>query len=182
MKKRILFFTLVVFAFASLSISSSPASSSAVEVTVLNVTPFAFCSLTHKGPYSDMEAVITELINNMQNQNINPQGPPISIYHSIPEDTPEAELVWEVGFPITPHSEPQAPLQKKVWDYPLVAQAVHIGAYEKSGDTILEMMEWMEANRYAQDGPILGKYLNMPSPDTPPDKLRTEIWIPCKKD
>jgi len=182
MKKRVLFFTLAVFAFASLSISFSPASSSAAEVTILNVTPFAFCSLPHKGPYSDIGAVITELINNMQNQNINPQGPPIAIYYSIPEDTPEAELEWEVGFPITPHSEPQAPLQKKVWDYQLVAQAVHIGAYEKAGDTILEVLEWMEANRYVQDGPILGQYLNMPSPDTPPDKLRTQIWIPCKKD
>ena len=153
-----------------------------IEVTVVNVTPFAFCSLTHKGPYSDMGAVITELINHMQNQNITPQGPPISLYPAVSVDTQEAEPEWEVGFPITPHSEPQAPLRKKTWDHPQVAQAVHMGAYEATGDTILEMLDWMEENGYVQDGPILGKYLNMPSPDTPPDKLRTEIWIPCRED
>jgi AraC family transcriptional regulator len=182
MKNIILFSVLFILIFPSLIASSPKGTTNDVEVTVINVTPFAFCSLTHKGPYSDMGAVITELINHMQNQNITPQGPPISIYPDMPEDTREAELEWEVGFPITPHSEPQAPLRKKTWDHPLVAQAVHIGSYETTGDTILEMLEWMEAHGYVQDGPILGKYLNMPSPDTPPDKLRTEIWIPCKED
>jgi AraC family transcriptional regulator len=129
-----------------------------------------------------MDAVITQLINHMQNQNISPQGPPISIYHSMPDDTEAAELEWEVGFPVSPHVEPQDPLRKKVWDYPQVAQTVHTGSYETSGDTILEILDWMDENGYVQDGPILGKYLNMPSPETPPDKLRTEIWIPCKKD
>jgi len=182
MKKIFLFLVLISLSLASFSFSISPAPGADVKVTIINVTPFAFCSLTHKGPYSDMTDVITELINHMQNQNITPQGPPLSIYLNAPEDTQEAELEWEVGFPISPHSEPQAPLRKKVWNHPMVAQAVHIGSYETTGDTILEILEWMEANGYVQDGPILGKYLNMPSPDNPPDKLRTEIWIPCKED
>jgi effector-binding domain-containing protein len=182
MKNIILLSTLLTLIFASLCASPSLATSDDIKVTMINVTPFAFCSLTHKGPYSDMGAVITELINHMQNQNITPQGPPISLYPNMPEETQEADLEWEVGFPITPHSEPQAPLQKKIWDFPLVAQAVHIGDYKTIGDTLLEMLDWIEAHGYVQDGPILGKYLNMPSPDIPPDKLRTEIWIPCKED
>ncbi len=182
MKNTILLSVLISFFLTSFTFSSSPAPGGDVKVTIMNVTPFAFCSLTHKGPYSEIDAVITELINHMQNQNITPQGPPISIYQNMSLDTQESELEWEVGFPISPHSEPQAPLMKRVWDYPLVAQAVHVGSYETTGDTILEMLDWMEAHRYVQDGPILGQYLNMPSPDTPPQKLRTEIWIPCRED
>ncbi|MFO7980110.1 MAG: GyrI-like domain-containing protein [Candidatus Aminicenantes bacterium] len=182
MKNTILFSALFALIFASLCVSSPSSAANDVKVTIIHVTPFAFCSLTHKGPYSEMDAVITELINHMQNQNITPQGPPISLYPDMPPDTQEAEMEWEVGFPVTPHSEPQAPLRKKIWDHPLVAQAVHMGAYETTGDTIWEMLDWMEEHGYVQDGPILGKYLNMPSPDTPPDKLRTEIWIPCKED
>jgi effector-binding domain-containing protein len=182
MKNIISISALLALILAPICASAPSPASRDIEVTVVNVTPFAFCSLTHKGPYSDMGAVITELINHMQNQNITPQGPPISLYPDVSVDTQEAEPEWEVGFPITPHSEPQAPLRKKTWDHPLVAQALHIGAYEATGDTILEMLDWMEKNGYVQDGPILGKYLNMPSPDTPPDKLRTEIWIPCRED
>jgi len=181
MKNTILFLAVLTMILSPFSTSSSSTAAD-VDITIINVTPFAFCSLSHKGPYSDMPAVITELINHMQNQNIAPQGPPVSIYQTMTEDTQEADLEWEVGFPISPHSEPQAPLRKKSWNHPQVAQAVHIGSYETTGDTILEMLDWMDEHGYVQDGPILGKYLNMPSPDTPPDKLRTEIWIPCKED
>ena len=62
-----------------------------------------------------------------------------------------------------------------------MATAVHKGGYEETGQTISKILEWMQDNGYVQAGPVLEKYLTMPTPDTKPEDMRAEIWIPCKK-
>lgn len=42
-------------------------------------------------------------------------------------------------------------------------------------------MEWMQDNKLVQSGPMLERYLTMPGPNTKPEDMKSEIWIPCRK-
>ena len=75
----------------------------------------------------------------------------------------------------------QAPLEKKQWTDLTVAAALHVGAYEKTAETITEIYAWMAANGYVQTGPLVERYLDMNPMQMKPEDLRTEIWIPCAK-
>lgn len=151
------------------------------EISVKDISPFTYCSLSHKGPYSDIEKVIGMLIQTMQSQNISPMGPMMGIFYSDPETTKPEDLEWEVGFPITPQALPQSPLQKKQWDFPLVAVALHRGPYEKTPETIAKILEWVHTNGYAAAGPVMERYLDSNPSQVSPEDLRTEIWVPCQK-
>jgi len=182
MKKGILLLIIFFIASSTTPAFFNPINSTQDKNIILNeVNPFTYCCIRHKGPYSEMENIISTLMYSMQRQNITPQGPMITIYYNNPADVLPNALEWEIGFPVTPQTFAQTPLEKKQWNYRLVAVAMHIGPYEKSNQTITEIMDWIENNNYIQDGPILGKYLNMPSSTTKPEDIRTEIWIPCEK-
>jgi len=153
----------------------------AESVSIRQVTPFVYCCITHKGSFSEIQNVMGQLMMNSQAQNIFPAGPPFGVYYIDPEEVKPEELVWEVGFPIMAQAMPLAPLEKKQWTYPQVATAMHSGPYEKAGETIAMIFEWMTANDYVQAGPILERYLTMPTPTTKPEDIKSEIWIPCQK-
>lgn len=162
------------------------AKSSEGKVQIKEVQAFVYCSLRHKGPFSDMEDVINDLVTTMKSMNIHPQGPMIGIYHTIPgpDDPENMEMEWEVGFPIAEQSFAQAPevrLQRKVWEHTLVASAMHTGPYEETGEAITDIFQWMEENGYDKAGPVLEIYLDTGTPDPSSPTKKTEIWIPCKK-
>jgi len=69
MKKIMLYVLMFALTIASGFNSAIPAPQNP-EVKIKEMSPFPYCSIQHKGPYSDMEQVITELMNLMQNQNI----------------------------------------------------------------------------------------------------------------
>ncbi len=179
-KISIVLFSLAIL-FTNLTLSSQYIASQEGSISIKQVTPFAYCSITHKGSFSQIQNVMGQLMMNSQAQNIHPAGPPFGVYYVDPEDVKPEELVWEVGFPITAQAMPMAPLEKKQWNYLQVATAIHTGPYEKAGETINKILEWMEANDYVQAGPILERYLTMPTPTTKPEDLKSEIWIPCQK-
>jgi|GEM_PF-422862 len=147
---------------------------------VIKVAPFAYCCLTHQGPYSDIQQVIQALVSETQTQNIHPTGPLMAVYYNSPDQAPPEELLWEVGFPVTAQAMPEAPLAKKVWEYKTVARTFHIGPYERTGETIGRLMQWISEKGYTADGPILERYLDLNPNTVDPEKLRTEIWVPVK--
>ncbi|MDD8021404.1 MAG: GyrI-like domain-containing protein [Acidobacteriota bacterium] len=152
------------------------------EVEIKEVEPFVYCSLSRTGSFSEIEAVIGELMQQMQSQNVFPMGSMISIYHGDPTQSDLDKIQWEVGFPINEQALVQAPLEKKQWTFTTVAITVYDGPYEKIGETISNMHRWLEDNEYVQNGPILERYLDADPASTSSDRLRVEIWLPCKKD
>jgi len=116
-----------------------------------------------------------------QSQNIFPAGAMIGVYYNSPEEVKPEELEWEMGFPISAQVNVPAPLEKKQWTFTAVVSAVHKGAYEETGKTIAKMLEWMQEKGLVQAGPLLERYLTMPTPETKPEDLRSEIWIPYQK-
>jgi effector-binding domain-containing protein len=148
-----------------------------------DIEPFAYCVVEHTGPLSEVSAVVGQLIGEMQDQNLFSaiQGPMVGVYPLESMSMDPGDLSWELGFIVTAQTEPQAPLIKKVWEYPTVAAVIHIGPYEKVGATIDKLMAWMKAEGCTAEGPLLERYLNNPM-QVKPEDLRTEIWIPCRKD
>ena len=152
-----------------------------VRVSVKEIEPFSYCSVSHKGSFGEMSGILNDLIALMQSQQVPPSGDLIAIYNITPQKEIPENIEYDVGFPITPQVLPQPPLQKKNWTYQQVAFAEHRGSYAGTADTIDKMFDWIEANQYEQDGPILGRFLVIPTQEVRPSDLRTEIWIPIRK-
>ena len=138
--------------------------------SVIKVAPFAYCYLTHQGPYTDIQQVIQAMVSETQAQNIHPTGPLMALFYNSPDQVPPDELLWEVGFPVMDQAMPEAPLNKKVWEYKTVARAFHVGPYERAGETIDRLMQWISEKGYAADGPVLERYLDMNPSTVSPDR------------
>jgi len=150
-------------------------------ITVQQVEAFAYVCLQQKGPFDKIQEAIGSLIQEMQAQNVVPAGALIGIYFNSPDQVKPEDLLWEIGFPVTSQALIQPPLQKKEWNFTQVVVSLHQGPYEKIGETIQKMMEWMEANGYAPAGPFLERYMDMNPEELKPEELKTEVWIPCQK-
>jgi effector-binding domain-containing protein len=190
LKKAILFILALILTMAA-SHNSIDAGiiQGKTKVEIKEIEPFVYVSLHHKGPFADIEGVITDLITTIQSLNVQPQGPMIGVFHTVPgpDDPQDMEMEWEVGFPIAEQTyiqareEIQTKLERKVWQHPLVASATYSGPYQEMGEAITDIFQWMEAEGYDKDGPVLATFLEAGTPDAPPSQLKGEIWIPCKK-
>jgi len=149
--------------------------------SVKEVSPFFYCCIPHKGPFTEVEGVIMQLIHAFQEQKIAPEGPLIGIFYNSPAVVKSEELEWEMGFPVSSKVEVKAPLEKKEWKFTHIVSAIHKGPYEETEKTYDKMFEWMQANKLMPAGPVMERFLNMPTPDTKPEDLRTEAWVPYKK-
>jgi effector-binding domain-containing protein len=190
MKKAVLFIIVFYFAcFFSQNLNSTGTSPGKTEVILKQIEPFVYVSLHHNGPFSDIEDVINDLTTTIKSLNVHPQGPMIGIFHTIPgpDDPEDMEMEWEIGFPISEQTYIQAregiktKLERKVWEYSLVASAMYSGPYEEMGEAITDIFQWMETEGYDKAGPVLATFLEAGTPDSPPSELKGEIWIPCKK-
>lgn len=178
----LLFFLFLFFPFQLFAgLRSGPQVGGAIKVEIKEVEPFVYCSLPRQGGFEDVQSAVGELLQHMQTQNVFPTGSMIGIFHSDPTMSDPNKIQWEVGFPINEQALVQAPLTKKIWNFTTVAVAIHVGPYDKTSETILKMREWLEENGYVQNGPVLERYLDQDAGNTSPDRLKTEIWLPCKK-
>ncbi len=184
MKKTISVLGLALFL---ISITASAALNTQEEApekkfaSVKEVSPFSYCCIPQKGPFTEIEGVVMQLMQAIQEQKIAPAGPMIGIFYNSPDMVKPEELVWEMGFPVSAQVEVKAPLEKKEWKFTQVVSAIHKGPYEKTGKTYLKMFEWMQANKLTLAGPVMERFLTMPTLDTKPEDLKSEIWIPCQK-
>lgn len=150
-------------------------------IAIQKIEPFTYFCLPSTGPFSKLPEIIGKLMEESRLQNLAPSGALIGIYYNTPGEVEPEELIWEMGFPVSPQTLVQPPLEQKVWEFEQVATCLHIGPYEKTGETIVKMMEWLKANGYSTSGPILERYLDMNPQEIKPENLKTEIWIPCQK-
>lgn len=182
MKKEYFILFLLSFVFCSFAFWIEPGNLPGSEaISIQKVEPFGYFCLHHKGPFSQLPEVIGRLMEESRVQNVFPAGPLMGIYFNTPGEVEPEELEWEIGFPVTPQALVQPPLEKKEWNFDQVASCLHQGPYDKTGETIATMLEWLEANGYEPSGPVLERYLDMNPQELKPEDLRTEIWIPCRK-
>ncbi len=154
-----------------------------LAVTIKQVEPFPYCAISHRGPYTDMTAVIGDLVDAMEAQGllVRIRGPLVGIYYNSPADTPPEELSWEAGFVVEAQTTTRPPLMLKTWEYETVAAATYVGPYEEIGPAIGKIMASIAARGYEAEGPVLERYLDEKPETVKPEELRTEIWVPCRK-
>jgi effector-binding domain-containing protein len=180
-KMRTVLFLLPLFSslLLILSVQEAPGEE---EITIKEVTSFTYVCLPHKGSFADMPEVIGRMWQHTRQQNIFPtMGAMIGVYYSTPDLVAAEELEWEIGFPITPQTLVQAPLEKKQWIFTSVISIIHTGPYDTIGETYTKIKEWMENNNYLHTGPILERYLSNPS-QVSLGAQQTEIWVPFKEE
>ena len=169
-----------VLALAALAV---PLAAQELDIAIKEVEPFPYCAISHTGPYTDMGLVIRELVGAMEAQGLLVRigGPMVGVYYNSPQGTKPEDLSWDLGFIVEAQTTTRPPLMLKSWDHRTVAAALHVGPYDEAGAAIGRVMAWLGARGYAPDGPVLERYLDQDPSAVDPSKLRTEIWIPCRK-
>ncbi|RLE07833.1 MAG: hypothetical protein DRJ06_05345 [Candidatus Aminicenantes bacterium] len=163
-----------------LFIISIPSLSSASEIVIKNTEPFVYVSISYSGDYSEVPQAINMLMYNARQQNILPTGPTFGIFPFSPLKEQKGASQWEIGFPVTPPINPQAPLQVKQWPERKVASISCPGTPGKKREAYTSLFNWLEANNFQQDGPIIERYLSLPS-EMSSSTGNIEIWVPIKK-
>jgi hypothetical protein len=100
-----------------------------------------------------------------------PSGPPFGRYHNSPENVAEAELKWEVGFPVPLKTTVQAPFEPREFPSETVVFAVIEGSHEASRPW-RELVEWALGQGYEITGPAMEIWMDGP---------KTEMRLPVRK-
>jgi effector-binding domain-containing protein len=160
-----------------------PARPQELEISIIQVEAFPYCAIAHTGPYTDMPSVAQDLVGAMQAQGLLVRilGPLVGVFYNWTPDTPPEDLDWDAGFVIEAQSSILPPLMIKIWDFRTVAAARYVGPYEKSGEAVDAIMDWLDAEGYEVDGPVTERFLDENPAAVDPDKRVTEIWVPCVK-
>ena len=102
----------------------------------------------------------------------------VAIYHDDPESTPPDQLRSDAGVVVPDGIELPAPLTEQRLPAGTYACTVHVGPYERLGDTWQRLTgEWIPSHGRRVDGLGYERYLNMPG-SVKKEELRTEICVP----
>jgi uncharacterized protein (TIGR02246 family) len=99
------------------------------------------------------------------------KGPPFGRYYNSPESVSQAELKWEVGFPVTSDCKVDAPLERRGVPSETVAFAVVSGSHD-APHPWAELIKWALAQGYEVTGPATEVWLDGP---------KTEMRISVRK-
>lgn len=150
------------------------------SVTVREDPARTVAYLRMKGPYATMPDGLRKLYGYLEANRLTPAGPPVGVYFTDPRKVPQAEARWELQWPIVEHSPDRDPDGDGIGIRSLecrnLAVLIHTGPYDTIGATYSYAEAWIGDHGYKVIGPFEEAYLS--EPDTPPEKIRTEIRLP----
>lgn len=153
----------------------------AQEVRIADAEPFAYAYLECRGSYAQIPAKINEFMGAFFQQGLTPQGSFFAMYLNAPADVKEEDLLWRLGFPVAAGAAVAAPLQQGECRAAKIAVYVHVGPYDKVGESYAKVFAFIADQGYKPAGPCIEKYLNNPM-EVKPEELRTEINVPVEKE
>jgi effector-binding domain-containing protein len=150
-------FSLAALAASALAQAPAPPAAPApakpaFEAQVVTTEPVHAVVLPMKGSYMQHQQAFERLGGFLAGRSLSPAGPPFGRYFSDPS-VGEANLVWEVGFPIPAGITAEAPFE--IRDLPATQVVVHVhrGAMEELGTAWSQLVEWVFSNGYQVGGP-----------------------------
>ena len=167
-------------AFSILTILACVSLAFGQDVQIKDQAAYSYAYLDCVGPFQQIAPKMAEFMGAFFEQNLKAAGGPFAIYFDMPGKVPEAELKWLIGMPIAPEASPAQPLKKGEYKFSKVAVCLHVGPYDKIGETFTKLLTYVNQNGWKVIGPAMEKYLNNPQMVTP-DKLQTEIVLPVEK-
>ncbi len=137
------------------------------KVEVAEMEPFDYAAIEMKGSYEQHPQAFMKLYSAAAQQGIPISDAPFGIYYNSPDETPEEELVWEIGMPVENADQLQPPIVLKRWDHTLVARMRYDGSIEDEDmrAAYAGISGWIDRNGYEPAGPIMERFLIMPSQD-----------------
>ena len=154
----------------------------AVKVTM--VKPFYYAALEMIGSYDQHAEAFNTLYGMAGKLMLDMSQPSFGIYYNSPENTPEAELKWELGLPVSEDQKLEEPLKLKKWEFKLLATKNYKGSFssEAMGACYAAFFQWITENKYAPAGPMMEKYLGQPTMDEKGEWCgEIEIIMPVQK-
>jgi effector-binding domain-containing protein len=132
--------------------AAPPPAKPAFEAKAIVLEPVHALVLPMKGAYAQHPDAFGKLGAFLAAKGAAPLGPPFGRYFSDPS-VPEADRVWEVGFPVAAGVTAEAPFEIK--DVPRALTAVHLhrGPMEDLVTAWPEFIQWIIASGYQPVGP-----------------------------
>ncbi|MBI5031994.1 MAG: GyrI-like domain-containing protein [Chloroflexi bacterium] len=117
--------------------------------------------------YGDIMQYMTELGEQ-------PAGMPFAAYYNM--DMQNLDI--EIGFPVARKLAGKGNIQAGEFPGGKLATTLHIGPYDQCGAAYNDLSNWIKEHGYEPTGIAYEVYMD--GPDTPPQKIRTQIIYPLK--
>ena len=124
---------------------------------------------------------LNDVLNGVDKGLLGPGASFIGISHDDPDITAAEKLTYDACVTVDHLVEPEGDVGVQTIEGGRYAVFLHAGPYERFSETYASIYrEWLpRSGEQLRDIPCFELYLNSPE-DTPPDDLRSEIWIPLQ--
>jgi effector-binding domain-containing protein len=139
--------------------------------------PYAY--LEARGSYTQVGALLSELVTQAQRQGLTVDGPPFALYYDDPGRVPVDELRLRACLPIAGSTRPLEPLAFDVLPSTTVVYAFASGPYPEVPRAYAGLYRYLSELGWREDGPIRESYLVNPGEVSDFAQLVTEIQIPA---
>lgn len=130
-----------------------PAPTAVPALKVITTEPAHVVVLPMKGSYQQHPAAFEQLVTFLSSKGLTPAGPAFARYLSDPMSTPEADLAWEVGFPVAAPAKVDPPYEAREMPATLTAVREHDGPMEELGQAWPAFIGAIFAGGYQIAGP-----------------------------
>lgn len=151
-----------------------------MDVQITETAPLRVAATTHVGPYDTIGEAFGRVGECAGRAGLfaHPGARMIAIYHDDPESTPADQLRSAAAVIVPDGVAIPDGLHELVLPGGAYARTTHVGPYSGLGAAWAEVMgQWLpRSGRSVRDGDCYEMHLNSPM-DTPPDQLRTELFV-----
>ncbi len=135
----------------------------------------------YKGSYNKIPDHIQEVAQLVTDDGLKLTGMVYGSYFNSPEEVPEEQLEYEIGFSFDGDLKLQEGKLgfKEIPEHSVLA-AIHKGPYTNVGPVIHAIAQYAVKNGYDIVGPVTEVYLNSPN-EVSPEDLMTEVRFPVIK-
>jgi len=152
-----------------------------MEITEKRIEETKVAYAQFKGSYDKIPEHMQEVGEWVIEDGLEMTGMVYGSYFNSPEEVPEEELEYEIGFSFDGELKLQeGKLGFKEIPEHTVLLAIHKGPYTDVGPVIHAIAEYAAKNNYDIVGPVTEVYLNDPS-QVKPEELITEVRFPVIK-
>jgi len=152
-------------------------------VEVRELAPLRVAFLRHVGPYQEVGPAWGGFLFWAGARGLLREAPRIlGVCHDDPDVTPAGKLRYDACLPVGEDFRAEGSVGVQTIAGGPYAVMLHVGPYERLSEAYLRLVgEWLpRSRREARAAPVHEAYLNTPQ-DTPPEKLRTELYLPLEE-
>lgn len=154
-----------------------------IEARIERREPVRIAYVRHVGPYEEVGEAWKALCKWGWSKLMFGKAEMFGLCFDDPEVTPAERIRYEACLVVGEKAKPKPPVQMRELPGGAYAVTLHEGPFEGLAETYARLLgkivsEPIDGRRWSPgDPPSLEKYLNDPR-KTPPEKLRTEVWMP----